>query len=118
LTEIITPHPAVGEAATGEVAAADASFDLVGHGDAHEVAMKATEEAPARAEAREPSEPAARDSSSPEPAPSAQTIMPTTGTGIGTAAGPLLFGAASDSDGTLQGPLTVRAVGSDRSGAS
>jgi hypothetical protein len=44
--------------------------------------------------------------------------MPATGTGIGTTAGPLLFGAASDSDGTLQGPLTVRAVGSDRSGAS
>jgi hypothetical protein len=38
--------------------------------------------------------------------------------GIGVAAGPLLFGAASDSDKVPQGPLTARAVGSDRGEAS
>jgi hypothetical protein len=42
LTEVITPHPAVGEAAAGEVAVADASSDLVGRGDAREIAVKAT----------------------------------------------------------------------------
>jgi hypothetical protein len=40
------------------------------------------------------------------------------GTGIGAAAGPLLFRAASDSDKAPQGPLTARAVGSDHGEAS
>jgi hypothetical protein len=56
-------------------------------------------------EASEPPEPAA---------PSVQTIISTFGTGIGTAAGPLLFGAASDSNKAPQGPLTARAAGSER----
>jgi hypothetical protein len=38
--------------------------------------------------------------------------------GIGAAAGPLLFGTASDSDKVPQGPLTTRVVGSDRGEAS
>jgi hypothetical protein len=46
LTEIVMPHPAVDEAAAGEVATANASSDLVGQGDAREIAVKATEEAP------------------------------------------------------------------------
>jgi hypothetical protein len=46
LTEIVTPHPAVGEAAAGEVTAVDASSNLVGQGDACEIVVKATEEAP------------------------------------------------------------------------
>jgi hypothetical protein len=71
-----------------------------------------------RAGAPDPSEPAARASSIPEPTPSARAVVPTVGTGIGVAAGPLLFGAASDSNRTPQGLLTARAVGSDRSGAS
>jgi hypothetical protein len=62
-----------------------------------------TEEAPVCAGALEPSEPAA---------------VPTIGMGIGAAAGPLLFGATSDSNRSPQGLLTARAVGSDRSGAS
>jgi hypothetical protein len=118
LTEVVTPHPAVDEAAAGEVAATDASSVLVGQGDAREIAVKAMEEAPECAGAPEPSELAARASSSPEPAPSAWAAVPTIGMGIGTAAGPLLFGAASDSNRTPQGLLTARAVGSDRSGAS
>jgi hypothetical protein len=40
------------------------------------------------------------------------------GTGIGAADGPLLFGAASDSDKAPQGPLTARAVGSEHGEAS
>jgi hypothetical protein len=44
--------------------------------------------------------------------------MSTFGTGIGAAAGPLLFGAVSDSDKAPQGPLTARAAGSERGEAS
>jgi hypothetical protein len=40
--------------------------------------------------------------------------MSTFGTGIGAATGPLLFGAAFDSDKAPQGPLTARAAGSER----
>jgi hypothetical protein len=40
--------------------------------------------------------------------------MSTFGTGIGAATGPLLFGAASGSGKAPQGPLTARAVGSER----
>jgi hypothetical protein len=80
--------------------------------------VKATEETPVWAEAPEPSKPAARASSSPEPAPSARAVMSTFGMGIGVAAGQLLFGAASDSDKAPQGPLTAQAVGSERGEAS
>jgi hypothetical protein len=44
--------------------------------------------------------------------------MSTFGTGIGAAAGPLLFGAASNSDKAPQGPLTARAAGTERGEAS
>jgi hypothetical protein len=80
--------------------------------------VKATEEATVCVGAPEPSEPAAQASSSPEPAPSMQAVMSAFGMGIGVAAGPLLFGAASDSDKAPQGPLTARAVGSDHGKAS
>jgi hypothetical protein len=118
LTEIVMPHPVASEAVAGEVATADASSDLVSQEDAHKVAVKVTEEAPMRAGAPEPSEPAARASSNPEPAPSMRAFMPAFGMGIGAAAGPLLFGAAFNSDRAPQGPLTAQAVGSDRGGAS
>jgi hypothetical protein len=71
LTEVIVAPPAIGEAAAREVTAANASSDLISQEDAHEVVVKATEEAPAHMGAQEPSEPAARASSSSEPAPSA-----------------------------------------------
>jgi hypothetical protein len=80
--------------------------------------VKATEGTLVCMEAPEPSEPAAWAFSSPEPAPSARAVMSSFGMGIGTAAGPLLFGAASDSDKAPQGPLTARAVGSEHSKAS
>jgi hypothetical protein len=70
LTEIVMPHPATGEAAAGEVTAADASSDPVSQEDAREVAVKAVEEAPVCVGAPEPSKMAARAYSSPEPAPS------------------------------------------------
>jgi hypothetical protein len=112
------PPPTVGEAATEEVTAADVSSGLISQEGACEVVVKATEEAPVCMGAPESSEPAARASSSSEPAPSVQAAMPMFGMGIGVAAGPLLFGAASDSEKVLQGPLTARAVGSDRGEAS
>jgi hypothetical protein len=118
LTEIVMPHPATGEAAAGEVIAADASSNLASQEDSREVAMDAAEEAPMGVGAPEPSGTAARASSSPEPAPSAQADMPAFGMEIGVAASPLLFGAASDSEKVPQGPLTARAVGSDRGEAS
>jgi hypothetical protein len=40
------------------------------------------------------------------------------GMGIGVAAGPLLFGAASDSGKAPQGSLTARAMGSEHGEAS
>jgi hypothetical protein len=118
LTEVVVPPPAVGEATAGEVTAADVSSDPISEEDAREVVVKATEETPVRMGAPEPSEPAAQASSSSEPAPSAWAIMSAFGTGIGAAAGPRLFGAASNSEKAPQGPLTARAVGSDRGEAS
>jgi hypothetical protein len=85
------------------------SSDPLGHEDTREVAVKTTEETSARVEASEPPEPAA---------PSVRTIMSTFRTGIGAAAGPPLFGVASDSGKAPQGPLTARAVGSERGEAS
>jgi hypothetical protein len=69
--EIVMPHPAAGEAAAGEVTAADASSDPVIEEDARDVTVKAAEEAPVCVGALEPSKTAARASSSPEAAPSA-----------------------------------------------
>jgi hypothetical protein len=109
LTEVVAPPPIVGEVAAGEVTTADASFDPLGQEDTCEVTVKTTGETPTRVEASAPPEPAA---------PSAWTIMSTFGTGIGAAAGPLLFGAAPDSGKAPQGPLTARAAGSERDKAS
>jgi hypothetical protein len=109
LTEVIAPPPVVGEVAAGEVTAADVSSDPLGQEDTREVTVKTTGETSARVEASESPELAA---------PSAQTIMSTFGMGIGMAAGPLLFGAASDSGKAPQGPLTARAAGSERGEAS
>jgi hypothetical protein len=118
LTAVVAPPPAIGEAAAGEVTATDASSDPPSQEDACEVAVKATEGTLVRVEAPEPSELAARAFSSPEPAPSAWAVMSSFGTGIGTATGPLLFGAASDYDKAPQGPLTTRAAGSECGEAS
>jgi hypothetical protein len=118
LTAVVVPPPAVGEAAAGEVAATDASSDPISQEDAREVAVKMMEETPVRVGAPEPSKLAARASSSFEPAPTARAVMSAFETGVGMAAGPLLFGTASNSDKAPQGPLTARAVGSDRGEAS
>jgi hypothetical protein len=67
--------------------------------------VKTTEETSARVEASDPPEPAAL---------SMQTGISSFGTGIGAAAGPLLFRVASGSDKAPQGPLTARAAGSER----
>jgi hypothetical protein len=118
LTKVIAPPPVVGEAAAGEVTAADASSDPLIQEDTREVMVKTTGGTPVHAEASEPLEPAAQASSSLEPAPSLRSVMLTFGMGIGAAVGPPLFGAASDSNNAPQGPLTARAVGSERGGAS
>jgi hypothetical protein len=51
LTEVIAPPPTVGEAVSGEVAAANASSDPPGQEDPGAVAVKMTEETSARVEA-------------------------------------------------------------------
>jgi hypothetical protein len=89
LTEVITPPPTIGEAASGEVATANASSDPPGQEDTGTITVKTMEETSARMEASDPSEPAAL---------SVQTIMSSFGMGIGAAAGPLLFGSAFGSD--------------------
>jgi hypothetical protein len=61
----------------------------------------------------EPLEPADRAPSSPRLAPSMQAVVPTLGTGAGVTAGPLLFGLASNSGETFQGPLTTRVARSE-----
>jgi hypothetical protein len=118
LMAVVAPPPAIGEATAGEVTAADVSSDPPSQEDARKVTVKAMEGTLVRVEAPEPSEPAARAFSSPEPALSARAAMSSFGAGIGTAAGPLLFGAASDSDKAPQGPLIARAAGSERDEAS
>jgi hypothetical protein len=60
LTEVVVPPPAVGEAAAGEVTAADASSDLISQEDAREVTVKAMEKAPVCVGAPEPLEPVIR----------------------------------------------------------
>jgi hypothetical protein len=109
LAEAVAPPPVVGEVTVGEVTAANVSFDPLGQEDTREVMVKTMGETSARVEASESSEP---------PVPSTQTIMSTSGMGIGAAAGPLLFGAASDSGKAPQGPLTARAAGSKYGEAS
>jgi hypothetical protein len=105
LTEVVALPPTIGEAISGEVVAANASSDPPGQEDTGAVAVKTMEETSARVEASDPSELAAL---------SVQTVMSSFGTGIGVAAGPLLFGAASGSNKAPQGPPTARAVGSER----
>jgi hypothetical protein len=104
LTEVAGPPPPIREAVSEEVVTADASSDPPGQEDTRVVAVKTTEETSVRVEASDPLDPAAL---------SVRTVMSTFWMGIGAAAGPLLFGAASSSDKTPQGPLTARAVGSE-----
>jgi hypothetical protein len=104
LTEVVAPPPTIGEAASEEVAAANASSDPPGQEDPGAVAVKTTEETSTRVEASDPPKPAVL---------SMQTIMSSFGTGIGAAAGPLLFRAASGSEKAPQGLLTARAAGSE-----
>jgi hypothetical protein len=104
LTEVVAPPPTVGETASGEVAAANASSDPPGQEDTGAAAVKMTEETSARMEASDPPKPAAL---------SVQTVMSSFGMGTGAAAGPLLFRAASGLDEAPQGPLTARAAGSE-----
>jgi hypothetical protein len=59
------PPPTIEEAAAREVITADASSDLISQEDAHEVIVKATEEALVHMGEPKPSEPAARASFSP-----------------------------------------------------
>jgi hypothetical protein len=118
LTEVVVPPPTVGEAAAGEVTAADASSNPISQEDAREVVAKVTEEPTVHEGAPKLSELAARASSSSEPTPIVRAIMSAFETSIGVAAGALLFGAASGSDKALQGSPTARAVGSDRGEAS
>jgi hypothetical protein len=116
--KIATPPPAIEETTPGNVAAANMSSDPPSLEDTREVAAKAMDEAPVCVGAPKPSELAARTSSSPEPAPSARAVVSAFGTGAGMAAGPLLFGLASNSGEAPQGPLTTRVVGSEHCEAS
>jgi hypothetical protein len=68
--KIVVSHPAADEAAAGEVTAVDASSDPASQEDSHKVVTETAKEAPVGAGVPEPSEMAARASSSPEPAPS------------------------------------------------
>jgi hypothetical protein len=95
LTEVVTPPPPIGEAISEEVVAVDASSDPPGQEDTRAVTVKMMEETSARMEASDPLEPAAL---------SMRTVMSSFGMGIGAAAGPLLFEAASSSDKAPQGP--------------
>jgi hypothetical protein len=104
LTEVVAPPPTIEEAVSGEVATANASSDPPGQEDTGAIAVKTMEETSARVEALDPPEPAAL---------SVQTVMSSFGTGIGAAAGPLLFGAVSSSNKAPQGPPTARAAGSE-----
>jgi hypothetical protein len=88
LTDTVAPPPIVGEVETREVAAADAPSTPLSHEDTREVAVTTAGETSTREEGSKPPEPAA---------PRMQTIMSTYGTRTGAAAGPPLFGAASDS---------------------
>jgi hypothetical protein len=89
LTEVVAPPSTIGETASGEVAAANASSNPPGQEDTSVAAVKMMEETLARMEASDPSEPAAL---------SVPTVMSSFGMGTGAAAGPLLFGAASGLD--------------------
>jgi hypothetical protein len=117
-TEIAVPSPAIEEAVAGEVTVTDASSDPPSQEDAREVVVKATEDTPVRVEVPKPSEPVAQTSCSPEPPPGARAVGSAFGTGVGAAAGPLLFGLASNSGKAPQGSLTTRAVRSERGKAS
>jgi hypothetical protein len=107
------PPPATKDAAAGSDAAAHASSDPPSREGTCEAMAEATEETPVRAGSLEPPEPAARTPSSPRLAPSVQVVVHAFGTGAGVAAGPLLFGLASNSGEASQGPLTTRVARSE-----
>jgi hypothetical protein len=113
-----TPPPIIEDAVAGDVATAHASSDPPSQEDMREAMAKVMEGALVHAGSLEPSEPAARASSSPGLAPSMQAVVPAFGIGAGAAAGPLFFWLASNSGEASQGPLTTRVVGSERSEAS
>jgi hypothetical protein len=111
-------HPAADETTAGEVTAVDASSDPPCREGPREVAGEAAKETSAGVRASEPSEMVARDSSDPRPAPGAKADMPVPGTEVGVTTGPLLFGAASDSEKVSQGAHAARTVDSERGKAS
>jgi hypothetical protein len=99
------PPPAAEDAAARNDAAAPASSDPPSQQGTREATAETTVETP---------EPAGRTPSSPRLAPSVQAVMPAFGTGVGAAAGPLLFGLASNSGEASQGPLATRVARSER----
>jgi hypothetical protein len=117
-TEVVMSHPAADKAAAGEVATVNASSNPASQEDSREVVKETAKEALVGTGEPEPSEMAAWASSSLEPAPSVQADMPASGTEIGAAAGPLLFGATSGSEKVSQEPHTTRTVRSDYGKAS
>jgi hypothetical protein len=114
--EVVVSHPAADEVAAGEVATVDAPSGPASQEDPREVAGEAVKEASVGMRALEPSKTVARASSGPRPAPGAKADMPTPGTEIGAAAGPLLFGATSGEG--FSGAHAARMVESDYSKAS
>jgi hypothetical protein len=58
LTEVVTPPPTIGEAASGEITTANASSDPPGQEDPGAVALKTTEETSVRVETSKSLEPA------------------------------------------------------------
>jgi hypothetical protein len=116
--EAVASPPAIGEIATGDVTAANASSDPPGQEDTREATVKTVEEASVPARLLEPSEPAVRTPSSSKVAPNTWAVAPEFGAGAGVAAGPLFFGLASNSGDILQGPPTTQVVGSERGEAS
>jgi hypothetical protein len=107
------PPPTAEDAVMGNDATAHASSDPPSQEGTCEAAAKATEETPVCVGSLEPPEPAAWTPSSPRIAPSVQAAVPAFGTGAGAAAGPLLFGLASNSGEASQGPLTTRVARSE-----
>jgi hypothetical protein len=108
------PPPAAKDAAAGNDAAAHASSNPPSQEGTREAAAETMVEIPVRAGSLEPPEPAGRTPSRHRLAPSVQAVMPAFGTGVSAAAGPFLFGVASNSGGASKGPLATRVARSER----
>jgi hypothetical protein len=117
-TEVVVSRPATDEVVAREVTVVDASSGPASREDPREVAEEAAKEALAGVRASKPSETISWASSGLGPAPGAKADMPVSGTEIGAAAGPLLFGATSGSEKVSQGAHASRTMESDRSKAS